>query len=433
MEPKTVKELMALRQKHVPRAAFNITPVFVRRAEGALIEDVEGREYVDFAGGIGVANVGHCAPQVVEAIKDQVERYMHVCFHVALYEPYIELARRLNELAPGDFAKQTLLVNSGAEAVENAVKVARYASKRPAIISFEHAFHGRTYMAMSLTSKVKPYKWGFGPLCPETYQMPFAYCYRCPFGLEHPACGIHCAEYLEDFFITRVAPEAVAAVIAEPVAGEGGFIVPPREYFQRLKAILDKHGILLIIDEIQSGMGRTGKLYAIEHFGVVPDIVLTAKSLAAGLPLAAVTGRAELMDSSHVGGLGGTYGGNPVSCRAALAALDLINQDLLDRAALLGEKVKDKCLELQEKYEIIGEVRGLGPMVGLELVKDRKTKEPAAEEARSLVGLCHQKGLIILPCGSYNNVIRTLMPLVITEEQLDRGFSILEESLGELR
>jgi len=433
MEPRTVKELMALRQQHVPRAAFNTTPVFVRRAKGALIEDVEGREYVDFAGGIGVANIGHCAPQVVEAIKDQVDRYMHVCFHVALYEPYIELARRLNELTPGDFAKQTLLVNSGAEAVENAVKVARYASKRTAIISFEHAFHGRTYMAMSLTSKVKPYKWNFGPLCPETYQMPFAYCYRCPFGLEHPACGIYCAEHLEKFFINRVAPDAVAAVIAEPIPGEGGFIVPPRDYFKRIKAILDKYGILLIIDEIQSGMGRTGKLYAIEHFGVVPDLILTAKSLAAGLPLAAVTGRAELMDSPHVGGLGGTYGGNPVSCRAALAALDLINQDLLDRAAQLGGTVRDRFLKLQEKYEIIGDVRGLGPMVGLELVRDRKTKEPAAEEAKDLVRRCHEKGLIILSCGNYGNVIRTLMPLVITEEQLERGFSILEEGLGELR
>ena len=423
---------MALRQEHVPRGPFNITPIFVKSAKGAVIEDVEGKEYIDFSGGIGVENVGHCVEQVVAAIKEQAEQFIHTCFHVVMYEPYIELAKRLNEVTPGDFSKKTMFVNSGAEAVENAIKIARYATKRPAIIAFQNAFHGRTYMAMTLTSQVKPYKWGFGPFCPEVYRMPYPYCYRCPFGLKYPDCKLRCADYLEEFFVSNVTPDAVAALIAEPVQGEGGFIVPPQGYFKKLKAICEKHGILFIMDEIQAGMGRTGKLFASQHFDVTPDIILTGKSIAAGLPLAGVTGRAELMDAPHVGGLGGTYGGNPISCRAGLQVLDLLNDDMLDKAMQLGEKVSDRFMNMQEQYEIIGDVRGIGPMIGMELVKDRHSKEPAGDEAGELVKRCYEKGLIVLRCGAYHNVIRMLMPLVITNDQFEQGFSILEDNLKQI-
>ena len=432
MQQKTNKQLMEIRMEHVPQGPFNITPIFVKRAKGALIEDVEGNEYIDFGGGIGVVNVGHCNEKVVAAIKEQADQYLHTCFHVSMYEPYIELAKQLNEITPGEFAKKTFFVNSGAEAVENSVKIARYATKRQGIIAFENAFHGRTYMAMTLTSKVKPYKFGFGPFCPEVYRVPFAYCYRCPFGREYPSCELYCAEFLEDFFIGNVAAESVAAVIAEPIQGEGGFIVPPPGYFKKIKAICERHGILFIMDEIQTGMGRTGKLFASEHYDVVPDIILTGKSLAAGLPLAGITGRAEIMEMPHVGGLGGTYGGNPIACRAALAVLDLLNTEFLEKAAVLGEKVRTRFLELQEEFEIIGDVRGLGPMIGMELVKDPRSKEPAPDMAKELVGRCLEKGLIILACGNYGNVIRTLMPLVITDEQLERGLAIMENGLSTL-
>jgi len=423
---------MEIRTEHVPQGPFNITPIFVKRAKGALIEDVEGNEYIDFGGGIGVVNVGHCHEKVVSAIKEQADQYLHTCFHVSMYEPYIELAKQLNEITPGDFAKKTFFVNSGAEAVENSVKIARYATKRQGIIAFENAFHGRTYMAMTLTSKTNPYKLGFGPFCPEVYRIPFAYCYRCPFGREYPSCELYCAEYLEDFFIGNVAAENVAAVIAEPIQGEGGFIVPPPGYFKKIKAICERHGILFIMDEIQTGMGRTGKLFASEHHDVVSDIILTAKSLAAGLPLGAVTGRAEIMEMPHVGGLGGTFGGNPIACSAALAVLDLLNTKLLEKATALGEKVRTRFLELQGQFDIIGDVRGLGPMIGMELVKNTQSKEPAPDTAKELVGRCLEKGLILLACGNYGNVIRTLMPLVITDEQLERGLAIMENGLSTL-
>jgi 4-aminobutyrate aminotransferase/(S)-3-amino-2-methylpropionate transaminase len=429
MTNKTNQELMALRQEHVPPAPFNITPIFAQRAKGAVIEDVEGREYIDFAGGIGVENVGHCAEQVVAAIKEQAEQFIHTCFHVLMYEPYVALAKRLNEVTPGDFPKKTMFVNSGAEAVENAIKIARYATRRPAIIAFENAFHGRTYMAMTLTSQVKPYKWGFGPFCPEVYRMPYAYCYRCPFGLSYPDCNLYCGDYLEDVFVKHVAADSVAAIIVEPVQGEGGFIVPPQGYFNKLKAICEKHGIIFIMDEIQAGMGRTARLFASEHFGVIPDLILTGKSIAAGLPLAGVTGKAELMDAPHVGGLGGTYGGNPIACKAGLAVLDMLNAEMLENARKLGEKLHKRLVDLQSRYEIIGDVRGLGPMMAMELVKDRETKEPASDEAGELVTRCYEKGLIILRCGPYHNVMRILVPLVITDNQLEQGFNILEDNL----
>ena len=427
------KTLVGRRNLHVPPGPFNTTPGFVKKAQGAVIIDVNGKEFIDFAGGIGVVNVGHCHPKVVAAIIDQAEKYIHPCFHVMMYEPYIELAAKLNDLTPGDFPKMTMFANSGAEAVENAIKIARYATRRPAVICLENAFHGRTLLTMTLTSKIRPYKFGFGPFAPEVYRMPSAYCYRCSFGLEYPRCGVACADYLEEFFISHVAPECTAAFIAEPIQGEGGFITPPPEYFPKIRKICDKYGILLIIDEVQSGMGRTGKLFAIHHWNVVPDIITMAKSLAAGMPLSAVTGRADIMEKPHVGGLGGTYGGNPVACRAALAVLEILLEDgLLQKAEELGKKVLVKMQELQKNHEIIGDVRGVGPMLAMELVRDRHTKEPATEEAKKLVRFCFEKGLIILSCGTFGNVIRTLMPLVITDEQLERGFSILDESFKEL-
>ncbi|HET9551348.1 MAG TPA: 4-aminobutyrate--2-oxoglutarate transaminase [Anaeromyxobacteraceae bacterium] len=426
-------EYQALREQHVPRGAFHATPAFVKEAHGAVMVDLDGRELIDFAGGIGVMNVGHSHPKVIAAIKDQVEKYVHTCFHIAMYEPYVDLAAKLNQLTPGAFHKKTLFANSGAEAVENAIKIARYATKRPAVIALQSAFHGRTLLTMSLTSKVKPYKLGFGPFAPEVYRMPNAYCYRCPFGLKYPSCNVACADHLEEFFVGNVAPEQVAALIAEPIQGEGGFVTPPPEYFAKLQAICKKHGIVLVIDEVQSAMGRAGKLFAIEHWGIEPDILLTAKSLAGGLPLAAVTGKAELMDAPHVGGLGGTFAGNPVACRAALAVLEVLLADgLLTRAEQLGAMIRQRFDALQTKHELIGDVRGKGPMLAIELVKDRAKKTPAADETKKLVQRCYEKGLVFIACGNFGNVIRTLMPLVITDAQLDRGFEILDEALGEV-
>ncbi len=422
-----------LRQAHVAQGPANITPAVIAKASGAIMTDVDGKEFIDFAGGIGVNNVGHSHPKVVKAIKDQADQFIHTCFHVGMYDSYIELAKRLNELAPGDFAKKTMFANSGAEAVENAIKIARYATKRPAVIAFENGFHGRTLMTMSLTSKIMPYKHGFGPFAPEVYRVPYAYCYRCPLGCKYPDCNIACADYLESYFTTYVDPESVAAIIAEPIQGEGGFITPPPEYFPRLAEICKKHGILLIMDEVQAGAGRTGKFLATEHWDVEPDIITQAKSLGGGMPLSAITGRQELMDTPHPGGLGGTYSGNPLSCKAALAVLDILFEDkLLERSRELGEILLPRFTALQNEFEIIGDVRGKGPMLALELVKDRETKEPAAEEAKRLTQICYEKGLVLLSCGNSGNIIRTLMPFVITDEQLNKGLSILEESLKEL-
>ncbi len=427
------KALLEVRGRNVPQGPFNTFPIFIERAQGAIMIDVDGRELIDFAGGIGVNNVGHSHPKVVAAIKDQADKFIHTCFHVAMYEAYVDLAARLNALAPGDFSKMSMFANSGAEAVENAVKIARYAKSRPAVICFENAFHGRTLLTMSLTSKIKPYKLGFGPFAPEIYRMPYAYCYRCPFGLKYPSCETACADYLEDFFITNVAAEETAALLVEPIQGEGGFVTPPPEYFPKLQKICRKYDIALIMDEVQAGVGRTGKFFASEHWGVAPDLITMAKSLAGGMPLSAVIGREEMINAPHVGGLGGTYSGNPLSCRAALAVLEILLEDgLLKRAEILGRTLRNRFDDLKEKYEIIGDVRGKGPMLGMELVKDRETKQPAADEAKKLVKRCYDKGLVLISCGNFGNVIRTLMPFVITDEQLEKGLSILEESLAEM-
>jgi 4-aminobutyrate aminotransferase/(S)-3-amino-2-methylpropionate transaminase len=427
----TNASLHAKRSSVLAKGFVSATNSYVARAEGACIVDVEGREYIDFGGGIAVMNVGHSHPKVVTAIKDQAQKFTHTCFMVSPYEVPIHLADRLARVVPGNFPKTVMFANSGAEAVENSVKIARYQTQKPAIVAFENGFHGRTLLGMSLTSKVKPYKFGFGPFAPEIYRMPFAYCYRCPLKMTHPACDLACADLLNDYFISHVAAETTAAIIVEPVQGEGGFIVPPKGYFKKLKTICEANHVLFIADEIQTGMGRTGKYFAMEHFDVVADLTTVAKSLAAGMPLSAVVGRKEIMDAVHPSGIGGTYGGNPVACAAAMAVMDIFDEeDLLDRAESLGKRLKTQLDEFKQTFEVVGDVRGLGPMMALELVKDRKTKTPAADEAKALTKYCYDRGLIVLSCGTFGNVIRLLMPLVITTEQLNKGMQILNDGLG---
>lgn len=407
------------------------TSSYIAKARGATLYDVEGREYLDFGGGIAVMNVGHSHPKVVAAIKHQAEQFTHTCFMVSPYEAPVKLAARLCEAVPGQFPKAVMFANSGAEAVENAVKIARYQTQKQGIIAFENGFHGRTLLTMTLTSKVKPYKFGFGPYAPEIYRMPFAYCYRCPYQLTYPACDVACADALKEFFISHVAPEATAAVIAEPVQGEGGFITPPPEYFQKLKAICEANQVLLIADEIQTGMGRTGTMFAMSHYGVTADLTTTAKSLAAGLPLSAVVGRKEVMDAVHASGIGGTYGANPLACAAALAVMEVFEEEnLLERAQKLGARIRTRLEAFQNEFEMVGDVRGLGPMMAMELVKDRHKKTPAAAAAKALVKYCYEKKLILLTCGAYGNIIRLLMPLVIDDAQLDRGMQIIHDGLA---
>jgi 4-aminobutyrate aminotransferase / (S)-3-amino-2-methylpropionate transaminase / 5-aminovalerate transaminase len=422
--------MLERRASAVPKAVFNTAPIFVASGDGATVLDVDGNRYIDFAGGLGVLNVGRGNPRVVEAVKAQVDSTLHECFHVAMYEGYVELAEALNRLTPGDHPKMTMLANSGAEAVENAVKVARYASGKDAVVGFTNAFHGRTLMAMSLTAKEMPYRHGFGPFAPEVYRVPFAYCYRCPLNLTYPSCGVACADYAADMIDSQIGASNVAAIVVEPVQGEGGFVVAPDDWLPAIKAIASERDIIFVDDEIQSGMGRTGHLFAAEHYEVVPDIVTTAKSLAAGLPLAGVTGRTELMDDPHVGGLGGTYGGNPVACAAALAVLrELTETDLLERARVQGRIIRERLDPLGDELSIIGEVRGLGPMVGLELVSDRKTKEPAKAETGAVVKRCISNGVLTLKAGTYDNVVRLLAPLVISEADLHEGLDVVTEAL----
>jgi 4-aminobutyrate aminotransferase/(S)-3-amino-2-methylpropionate transaminase len=419
------------RAQAVPRGLSHGTPIYVAKAEDAWLEDVDGNRYIDFAGGIGCANAGHRQAAVVDAIRGQLDKFLHMCVQVTPYEGYIRLAERMNEVTPGKFPKKTLFVNSGAEAVENAVKIARAYTKRSAIIAFEDAFHGRTMMTLALTSKTHPYKAGFAPFPGEVYRVPFAYCYRCSYNLKYPSCDLYCARHLEDTFKRVVANEEVAAVIAEPVLGEGGFIAPPPDYFKVLIELCHKHGILFIADEVQSGFGRTGALFASERYGIEPDLLVTAKSLGGGLPLAAVTGRAEIMDAPAPGGLGGTFAGNPLSCSAALAVLELFEtENLLTRANELGDRFQRRAREWQRRWPIVGDVRGLGGMQAIELVKSKETKIPATDETKQITQYCYEHGLITITAGSYSNVIRVLVPLVATNEQMDEGLDVLESALA---
>lgn len=429
----TNQSLHELRNAVIAKGNVSGTDRYIAHARGAVLTDVEGREYLDFGGGIAVMNVGHSHPRVVAAIKAQAEKFTHTCFMVSPYEGPVRLAEKLCAAVPGDFPKAAMFANSGAEAVENAVKIARYHTGRPAIIAFENAFHGRTLMCMTLTSKVKPYKFGLGPFAPEVYRMPFANCYRCPYNLAYPSCGVECADKFEDFFINSVAAEQTAAILFEPVQGEGGFIAPPAEYFRKLRKICDDHGILMIADEVQTGIGRTGTMFAMEQYGVAADLTTVAKSLAAGMPLSAVVGRKEIMDSVHASGIGGTYNGNPLACAAALAVFDIVTEEqLLAKGQRLGATVREYLLGLQKECALIGDVRGLGPMVAMELVRDRTTKEPASTETKALVKYCFDRDLIILACGGHGNIIRFLMPLVITDEQLQRGLAIVKAGLASI-
>ena len=420
------RALMARREAAIPRGPYHATPLFAAKAEGAVIEDVDGNRFIDFAGGIGCLNLGHRAPRVVAAIREQLEKYLHLCFSVTPYESYIAVAEKLNALAPGKFPKKTFIINTGAEAVENAIKIARAYTKRPAVICFEDAFHGRTLLTMSLTSKTHPYKAGFAPFASDIYRIPFAYAYRG----EKGATAEIFAHHLENAFKRIVAPESVAAVIAEPVLGEGGFVVPPRDYFRILHDICRKHGIVFIADEVQSGIGRTGKWFASEHFGLEPDLITTAKSLGGGLPIAAVTGRAEIMDAPGVGGLGSTFAGNPLSCVAALAAIETIEKEgLLARSTAIGKRFEERARGWQKKWPLVGDVRGLGAMCAIELVRNPDTREPADTETKEVARYCYEHGLITITAGTYDNIMRILVPLAVSDEQFDEGLGVLEAAL----
>jgi 4-aminobutyrate aminotransferase/(S)-3-amino-2-methylpropionate transaminase len=424
------RDLARRRVAAVARGVSPATPIFAAHAEGAIVEDVDGNRLLDFAGGIGCVNVGHRAPQVVSAIRDQTDAFLHTCFSVVPYANYVELAEKLNRLVPGDFAKKTILVNTGAEAVENAIKIARSYTRRPAIICFEDAFHGRTMLALSLTSKTHPYKAGFEPFSTDIYRIPYAYCYRCSYSLAYPSCGIFCTHHLEDTFKRVIAAEAVAAIVVEPVLGEGGFVAPPPEFFAVLQDVCRRHHILLIADEVQTGFGRTGTMFASERYGIVPDILVAAKSIAGGLPLASVTGRAEIMDTPGPGGLGGTFGGNPVASAAALAVLEIMERENLPgRAETLGNVFESRARRWRERWPVVGDVRGLGAMRAIELVRSQESREPAKEETAQVLRYCQEHGLILVSAGSYGNVLRLLVPLVITDDQFDEGLSVLEGAL----
>jgi 4-aminobutyrate aminotransferase / (S)-3-amino-2-methylpropionate transaminase / 5-aminovalerate transaminase len=422
-----------LRAEALPRGVVSATTSLIGSAKNATITDTDGREFIDFAGGIGVMNVGHSHPKVVAAALAQIERFAHTSISVFPWEAYIKLAARLNEKAPGTTPKRSMFVNSGAEAVENAVKIARCATGRPGLICFANSFHGRTNMTMGLTSKVVPYKKDFGPFPADIYRIPYAYCYRCPLNLEYPACKVACADLLEQGFENSYQADRVAAVIVEPVQGEGGFITPPPEYHAKLKAICEDKGILLIADEVQTGFGRTGTMFAMEQYGVEADIMTTAKSIAAGYPLAGITGRAEVMDKPDPGGIGGTYGGNPLACEVGLAVFDIMQEERLpERAVEIGKRVKERWTAMQERYPQIGDIRGLGAMMAMELVEDPKTKKPATALTKAYRVKMYQDGLVNIIAGTYDNVVRTLMPLTIEWETLERGLDIMEESLGQV-
>jgi len=404
-------------------AGVSTKGIYVVKAENSELWDADGRRYVDFAAGIAVLNTGHRHPRVMAAVAQQAEAFAHTCFHVASYESYVRLAERMNALAPGDFAKKSLFLSAGAEAVENAIKIARYYTKRSAVIAFTGGFHGRTHMTMALTGKVAPYKRGFGPLPAEVFHAQFPLPYH----------GISTEQALADLdrlFHADVDPKAVAAILIEPVQGEGGFNVAPFEFLRALRALCDEHGIVLIADEVQGGIARTGKMFSIEHSGVVPDLITTAKGLGGGLPLSGVTGRATIMDAAHPGGLGGTYGGNPLSIAAAHAVLDVIDsEDLCGRAVRVGQRMRSRLEALAKEFPCIGDVRGLGAMVAFELVKDPKTKEPDAELTASILAHAEKRGLILLSCGTAANVVRLLAPLTIQDAVLEEGLNILSAAL----
>ena len=412
--------LLARRKAAVLPGVSTMHPIFIERASGSTVTDVDGNTFIDFTGGIGVMNVGHGQPAVIDAVTKQAERFTHVSWQVMGYEPYVEAAEALIRIAPGDFEKRVMLISAGVEAIENAVKIARSATKRGAVLCFDHGFHGRTMLGLSLTGKAVPYKAGLGPFVPEIYRLPFPYPYR----------GQGVEGSVEHALKTLVRPEDLAAIVVEPVLGEGGFLVAPVSFLQELRELATRYGIVLIIDEVQSGFGRTGAMFACQTFGVTPDLMAVAKSLAAGMPLAAVVGRADLMDTIQPGALGGTYGGNPLAAVAALQAIRILEETLasghVDR---LASRLRSKLDELAARVPLIGEVRGLGAMLAIELVRDRVTKDPAVAETAAIVADARAHGLLLLPAGTYGNVIRFLLPLTTSLDVLDEGLGVLERAL----
>jgi 4-aminobutyrate aminotransferase / (S)-3-amino-2-methylpropionate transaminase / 5-aminovalerate transaminase len=424
------RELFARRNAVVAQGISTTLPVFISRAGGGVVVDVDDNSLIDFGSGIAVTSVGNSAEAVVNLAVEQVQRFTHTCFMVTPYESYVAVCEALNELTPGDHPKKSALFNSGAEAVENAVKIARAYTKRQAVVVFDHGYHGRTNLTMALTAKNQPYKDGFGPFAPEVYRVPMAYPFRWPTGPDN--CAAEAAEQAISLIEKQVGAHNTAAVIIEPIQGEGGFVVPPDGFLPRIAEFCREHGIVFVADEIQSGFCRSGDWFACEHEGVVPDLVTTAKGLAGGLPLAGVTGRAEIMDAAHPGGLGGTYGGNPVACAAALGSIDTMRAlDLPARARHIGETMIPRLTKLAAQYPEIGEVRGRGAMIALELVEPG-TKNPAAALTGKIAAACHKAGLIVLTCGTYSNVLRLLPPLVIDDELLNQGLDILERAFEDV-
>lgn len=425
------KEILARRAACLPAGLGKSTEVVVEKAEGALVWDVDGNQLIDFAGGIGMVNLGHRPKAVVDAIKDQLEKYIHTGALVTTFEPYLDFAEMLNEITPGDFAKKTLLSCSGSEAVENAVSVAKYYTKRPAVICFEGAYHGRTMLTLSLTSKYGLFKKGFGTFAPDIYRFLSPNLYRKPANMTDDEYIDYCIERFDQNLISHVDPSAVAAIIIEPVQGEGGFIPVPKRFLEKIRKVCDEHGIVFIADEVQSGAGRTGKFLAIEHSGVIPDIVTMAKSIGSGMPISATTGRAEIMDAPHLGGVGGTYSGSPLAVVAAHETVKQINTpEFLAKATHVGNIITNRLSDMKDKFSVIGDIRGLGAMLVVEFVKDRTTKEPDMDFAMAVIRKCVSNGLILIRAGLYTNCIRFLPPIVITDEQLHEGLDVIENAIA---
>jgi len=425
--PKSL-ELAKLKEMYISKSISIAAPVYIEKAAGSIFYDVDGNQFIDMGSGIGVNNLGNCNREVVKAVKDQVGKYMHLCFMVTPYEPYVRLAEKMAKMAPRPYLTKSAFFNSGAEAVENAVKVARHYTKKTAVFSFQHSFHGRTQMGMALTAKEQPYKAGFGPL-PETYKLEFAYCYRCPLNLRHPSCGIACADKIDEVFSSQQFAGKVACLISEPIAGEGGFIVPPDEFFPKVSQICKKHNVLLIMDEIQTGAGRTGKMWCMDHWPSADyDMMTTAKGIAGGMVISGLTGRAEVMDETQAGGLGGTFGGHPAACAAALVQMELVHKNL-DKVEKINKYMTGRLKKMQKKYPIIGEIRGKGAMMAIELVKDPVSKEPAVEETKIIKDHAFKNGMILLSCGTLGNVIRMHPSILMPKSILVEAMDILEGGL----
>ncbi len=417
----------------VANGISTFVPFFIDEAKDAVLKDVDGNIYIDFYSGIGSTNAGHCVSSVVSAINKQSEKYLHTCFMITPYEPYLKLAEMLTKIVPIKNDKKVAFFNSGAEAVENAIKIAKVYTKRKGIISFSNAFHGRTLMAMSLTSKVKPYKHEFGPFAPEVYKVPSAYCYRCPFGKESGKCSMECLDYIEQFFVSEVDPSDIAAMIIEPIQGEGGFIVQPKEFMLGLETICRKYDIVFVVDEIQTGFARTGKMFAMEHYGIDPDIITLAKSIASGIPLSAVVGKKNIMDSVGPGRIGGTYGGNPIACVSGMATIEYIEKNgLVERSNEIGKYITHRLRKLQKENDNMGDVRGLGSMIAVEFI-EKNSKKPNKVLASKIIKECIKNGLIVISAGVFGNDIRFLPSLATTDEQLEKAMNIFEEAASKIQ